>query len=129
MSHLLLWGNAYAQILRNGKGEITALYPLMPNQMEVDRASNGQIYYCYTKNSDDSFKSNNAQSGRQYYLKPSEILHIPGLGFDGLIGYSPISMATIETGGTPNPGQSEWRCRAKNTELNFSPTVRTREGC
>lgn len=38
MSHLLLWGNAYAQIIRNGKGQITALYPLMPNRMTVDRA-------------------------------------------------------------------------------------------
>lgn len=37
MTHLLLWGNAYAQIIRNGKGEIIALYPLMPNRMTVDR--------------------------------------------------------------------------------------------
>ena len=26
MTHLLLWGNAYAQIIRNGKGEVVALY-------------------------------------------------------------------------------------------------------
>ena len=37
MTHLLLWGNAYAQIIRNGKGEIIGLYPLMPNRMTVDR--------------------------------------------------------------------------------------------
>ena len=30
MSHLLLWGNAYAQIIRNARGEVIALYPLMP---------------------------------------------------------------------------------------------------
>ena len=35
MTHLLLWGNAYAQIIRNGKGEVIALYPLMPNKMSV----------------------------------------------------------------------------------------------
>jgi HK97 family phage portal protein len=35
MTHLLLWGNAYVQIIRNGKGEVTALYPLMPNRMTV----------------------------------------------------------------------------------------------
>ena len=34
MSHLLLWGNAYAQLIRNGKGEVIALYPLMPNRMK-----------------------------------------------------------------------------------------------
>ena len=26
-------------------------------------------------------------------LSPSDVLHIPGLGFDGLVGYSPIAMA------------------------------------
>ena len=41
MTHLLLWGNAYAQIIRNGKGEVIALYPLMPDRMTVDRDSNG----------------------------------------------------------------------------------------
>ena len=37
MTHLLLYGNAYAQIIRNGKGEVIALYPLMANRMSVDR--------------------------------------------------------------------------------------------
>ena len=47
MTHLLLWGNAYAQIIRNGKGEVIALYPLMPNKMSVDRDENGRLYYTY----------------------------------------------------------------------------------
>jgi mannose-6-phosphate isomerase-like protein (cupin superfamily) len=29
MSHLLLWGNAYAQIVRNGRGQVIVLYPLL----------------------------------------------------------------------------------------------------
>ena len=37
MTHLLLWGNAYSQIIRNGKSEVVALYPLMPDRMKVDR--------------------------------------------------------------------------------------------
>jgi len=45
MTHLLLWGNAYAQIIRNGKGEVVALYPLMPNRMTVNRDENGELYY------------------------------------------------------------------------------------
>ena len=45
MTHLLLWGNAYAQVIRNGKGEVIALYPLMPNRMTVDRDGRGQLYY------------------------------------------------------------------------------------
>lgn len=53
MTHLLLWGNAYAQIIRNGKGEVIALYPLMPDRMTVNRDSNGQLYYEYTVSMDD----------------------------------------------------------------------------
>ena len=42
MTHLLLWGNAYAQVIRNGKGEVIALDPLMPNRMQVNRNEKGQ---------------------------------------------------------------------------------------
>ena len=89
MTHLLLWGNAYAQIIRNGKGEVVALYPLMPNKMSVDRDNNGQLYYTYQMASEDT----PAADAGLVILKPSDVLHIPGLGFDGLVGYSPIAMA------------------------------------
>lgn len=89
MTHLLLWGNAYAQVIRNGKGEILALYPLMPNRMKVDRDRSGEIVYEYTRSSDDARTS----SGSVVLLKSMDVLHIPGLGFDGLVGYSPIAMA------------------------------------
>lgn len=89
MTHLLLWGNAYAQIIRNGKGEVMALYPLMPDRMTVDRDEKGRLYYEYTTSSDDA--PINKKSTVK--LSPSDVLHIPGLGFDGLVGYSPIAMA------------------------------------
>ena len=89
MTHLLLWGNAYAQIIRNGKGEVVALYPLMPDRMTVDRDKNGRLYYKYTKSNDDAPTMENGS----VYLDPSDVLHVPGLGFDGLVGYSPIAMA------------------------------------
>ena len=89
MTHLLLWGNAYAQIIRNGKGEVIALYPLMPNKMSVDRDSQGQLYYTYQRGTDEALRDKN----QTVILRPSDVLHIPGLGFDGLVGYSPIAMA------------------------------------
>ena len=89
MTHLLLWGNAYAQIIRNGKGEVVALYPLMPNRMTVDRDSSGQLFYSYQMNNSDA----PTMKTGTVILKPSDVLHIPGLGFDGLVGYSPIAMA------------------------------------
>lgn len=54
MTHLLLWGNAYAQIIRNGKGEVVALYPLMPNKMSVDRDQDGHLYYTYQRSSEEA---------------------------------------------------------------------------
>ena len=45
MTHLLLYGNAYVQIIRNGKGEVIALYPLMANPMSVDSDDKGHLYY------------------------------------------------------------------------------------
>lgn len=89
MTHLLLWGNAYSQIIRNGKGEVVALYPLMPNRMTVDRDDKGQLYYEYQTSSDEAHTT----KGGTVRLKPTDVLHIPGLGFDGLVGYSPIAMA------------------------------------
>ena len=89
MTHLLLWGNAYAQIIRNGKNEIVALYPLMPNKMTVDRDANGQLYYTYYRGDDEAIKN----KAFAVTLAPSDVLHIPGLGFDGLVGYSPIAMS------------------------------------
>ena len=94
MTHLLLWGNAYAQIIRNGKGEVVALYPLMPDRMKVDRDENGQLYYEYQVSTADP-KVNPAGTVR---LAPEDVLHVPGLGFDGLVGYSPIAMAKNSIG-------------------------------
>ena len=89
MTHLLLWGNAYAQIIRNGKGEVVALYPLMPNKMSVDRDEKGHLYYSYVRSQDEA----PTMKGSTVILRPEDVLHVPGLGFDGLVGYSPIAMA------------------------------------
>ena len=61
----------------------------MPNKMSVDRDANGQLYYTYTRSTDEA----PTMQGMTVTLKPSDVLHIPGLGFDGLVGYSPIAMA------------------------------------
>ena len=81
MGHLLLWGNAYAQIIRDGRGRVLGLYPLLPSKMLVNRTDQGILFYQYEKD------------GRTYFLPDTDVLHIPGLGFDGLVGYSPVAMA------------------------------------
>lgn len=86
MTHLLLWGNAYAQIIRNGRGQVVGLYPLLPSRMAVDRDAKGRLYYEYAKDS------------ALYRLPTDDVLHVPGLGFDGVMGYSPIAMARNSIG-------------------------------
>lgn len=75
--------------MRNGKGEVLGLYPLIPDRMKVDRDDNGQICYEYFVSDSD------AGTEKQVIVKlnGSDVLHIPGLGFDGLVGYSSIAMA------------------------------------
>ena len=60
---------------------MVAFYPLLPDRMEVGRTEKVELFYCYQKD------------GRDYLLRPDEVLHVPGLSFDGLAGYSPIAMA------------------------------------
>ena len=97
MSHLLIWGNAYAQIIRDRLGRVQGLYPLRPDKMTVCRDESGQIYYVYTKTSDENPA---IKPYGQVPLRKDEVLHIPGLGFDGLVGYSPIAMARNAVGMT-----------------------------
>ena len=81
LTHLLLWGNSYSQVIRNGRGQVLSLYPLLPDYMEVDRDEKGTLTYKYTNG-----------EGIGTMLRPEDVLHIPGLGFDGIIGYSPVAM-------------------------------------
>ena len=81
LGHLLVWGNSYSQIIRNGRNKISGVYPLLPDKMTVDRDKNGALTYTYS-----------TVSGQTVVLPPEDVLHIPGLGFDGVMGYSPIAL-------------------------------------
>ena len=81
LNHLLSDGNSYAKILTDNRDNVTGLSLLRPDRMMVDRdRETGTRFYRY---SDDN--------GTTVYLD-DEILHIPGLGYDGLKGYSPVQL-------------------------------------
>jgi len=82
MAHLVTWGNAYAEIEWDNYTKVKALWPLRPDRMQVWR-ENGEIVYKYLL----------PNSAGIAVLPSYRIWHIPGLGFDGLIGYSPITLA------------------------------------
>lgn len=81
-AHALGWGNGYAEIERNRSGEVIGLWPLLPDRTAPMRSASGEIIYEYRE--DD---------GQKKYLPADRVFHLRGLGFDGLIGYSPIRMA------------------------------------
>jgi len=90
LTHLLLYGNSYNQIICDGAGRIKMLYPLLPNKMDVSRSESGEIFYTYYRDKDET-RPHDKTGG--ITLPRSEVLHIPGLSFDGLVGYSPIAVA------------------------------------
>ncbi len=77
--HLGTWGNAYAVIGVNGQQRVNALEPLDPSQMDVRRVGKSQVIYRHLGD------------GREW--AKHQIFHLRGFGFDGLKGYSPVTMA------------------------------------
>lgn len=88
MACVLLWGNAYAEIETNQRGDVLGLWPLMPGMMQVMRThparegARGQLYYHYQ-----------LPDGKYQDLVPYQVMHIRGLSFNGLVGLSPIQLS------------------------------------
>jgi HK97 family phage portal protein len=81
-AHLLTWGNAYAERELDRVGRTVRLWPLRPDRMDVT-VKDGKRVYEYR-----------IREGEAPTPLPAErVFHIPGLGFDGLVGYSVIRMA------------------------------------
>jgi HK97 family phage portal protein len=96
MYNLLLYGNAYAQIQRDGAGRACGLYILLPSRTDIFRDPNTQkLYYTYQK-PDDEFLPG-AQSG-QNNLAFEDVLHIKDLTVDGLQGISRVARAKNAVG-------------------------------
>jgi HK97 family phage portal protein len=85
--HALTWGNAYAEIERDMAGRVVALWPMAPDCVELKRSTAGALVY-----------EVRAASGEVFILPPDRVLHIHGMGFDGLVGYSPVRMASRSIG-------------------------------
>lgn len=81
-AHLLLWGNAYTEIELNKRGDVIGLWPMPPHRVTPMRSEGGTLYYRYQR-PDNVFID----------MPASKIMHIRGLGYDGLVGYSPVAIA------------------------------------
>ena len=87
MGHLCTWGNSYSFVDYGGDGRVRAIKPLLPSRVTPKRTQKGVLVY----------EVSDAHGGKQTYLQ-GQILHVAGLGYDGLIGYSPIRMAAESIG-------------------------------
>lgn len=83
--HLLLWGNAYAEIEVDGAGRVTALWPLRPDMMEKVEQVGEEMVYTYR-----------LPNGSPVELPGWRVLHLRGLSSNGIVGYSPIQWAARE---------------------------------
>lgn len=86
MAHILTWGNGYAEIVRNGYGEVVELWPIPPDRVSPKMQDKELVYDI------------RLPDGSTITLKRVNILHIPGVGFDGFVGYSIIEMARKSIG-------------------------------
>jgi len=77
-----LFGNAYARVERNARGQVTALWPMDRHEVEVERLASGRLRYRFTDT-----------RGYRYALLQEEVLHVRGPSRDGVIGQSPINVA------------------------------------
>ena len=83
---VLLWGNAYAWILRNRAGQPLALLPVHSACTRVLKQTNGELAYEFL------------MDNKTYRVNQADMLHVPGLSFDGMTGMSPIRYAAQSIG-------------------------------
>ena len=86
MAHILMWGNGYAEKVFNGYGDIAELWPIPPNRVIKIEMRENELWYEIDVGNE------------RKWMPRKQILHIPGLGYDGFVGYSPIAMARKSIG-------------------------------
>lgn len=97
-SHLGTWGNSYSEIVRDGSGSeapVVELWPLAPDRVTPDRtdaASGHKLVYRVSPDNEIDGET------EEVTLQPHQVLHVPGLAFDGIKGYSPVHMARESLG-------------------------------
>lgn len=88
-AHAMGWGNAYAEIQRDLTGTPVALWPLRPDRVKVLREREShRIFYRVT-----------TADGRVSDIFAKDIFHLHGMGFDGVIGYNIVQLASQTIGG------------------------------
>ena len=112
MLHALGRGNAYGEIVWDARGNISEIWPIAPHLVKPKRADDGKLWY-EVRPWDNELR----------YLKPEDVLHIPGLGYDGIMGYGLIQVARESIG--LNVGQEQYAAKFFRNGGNVSATLQT----
>src|SRR5579875_2137797 len=93
--HMLLWGNAYAELERDENGDVIALWPRNPARVAVRRMPSGEMVYDVYDSMDvspaDYAGDVKGTSRKTVYVH--NMLHIPGLSLDGRVGQDVVWLA------------------------------------
>lgn len=118
-AHLLLRGNAYAQIVRS-RGNVIGLNPLDPDRMKVKQANDLGLTYKYTR-----------RDGKEVALSQTEVFHLVGLTLDGVTGVSAITYARETIGlsmAQENHGSTTFKNSARPSSVLSHPGKLGQEG-
>jgi HK97 family phage portal protein len=88
-AHVLLWGNAYAEIVSDASGTVTALKPIQPRNVTIVKLPSGRIRYDVA----------DATTGQMRPLLQDEVLHLKDRSDDGIVGKSRVQVAREMLGG------------------------------
>lgn len=94
----LLHGDSFIEIKRSPNGTIRSLVPLHPNRVKPIATPDGERLV-YQVLPDPTIQNPNADALRKRVIDQDDMLHVPGFGFNGLRGLSPLRHALRMTGG------------------------------
>lgn len=87
IASVLMYGNGFARIERNGRGQVIALHPLVAGTVTVERLGSGRLRYKHAQ-----------PNGGTEVLLQDEVLHLRYRTSDGVLGMSPIQIAAATFG-------------------------------
>ena len=105
VAHLALWGNAYVRKIRNAADQIVDLIPIYPGAVTPRRVTQRESHITGVPAGTKLFEVKRMADDGMEFVNSNpiiytdfEIMHIPGMGFDGVMGLSPIQYAARTIG-------------------------------
>ena len=94
-AHALLWGNAFAEIQRDGGNRPVAIWPRNPARTRPYRLANNKLVFKTTEGVDEhtDIMSSVPNPGPERTIQAEDMVHLRGLALDGRLGQDVIQLA------------------------------------